>query len=94
MQEYVDEFQNVLGNKGYEFEYCMERTDVATVDECKGPVTLKRNETEPAGMNCFKNSSHIPVGMSFLKEIFKNAVRILRIRCEPASNDSCTFRVY
>jgi len=29
----VYEFQNVLGNEGYEFEYCMERIDVATVDE-------------------------------------------------------------
>jgi len=34
MQEYVDEFQNVVGNKGYEFEYCMAHIDVATVDEC------------------------------------------------------------
>ena len=29
MQEYVDEFQNVVGNKGYEFEYCIEHIDVA-----------------------------------------------------------------
>jgi len=26
--------------------------------------------------------------------VLKNAVRILRIDCEPALNDSCTFRVY
>jgi len=62
----------------------------------KGSVTLKRNETEPGGMNNFQNSSHIRAGMSFLKEFSKNAVRIglLRICCEPASNDSCTLRVY
>jgi len=60
----------------------------------KAPVTLSRNETEPAGITIFKirdtfgGDSHL-----FLKKI-RNAVRILRIHCEPASNDSCTFRVY
>ena len=32
--------------------------------------------------------------MSFIKEFFRNAVRIIRICYEPTSNDSCTFRVY
>jgi len=56
----------------------------------KAPVTLSRNETEPAGINNFQNSNHIWVGMSF----FMNAVPILRIHCEFASNDSCTLQVY
>ena len=34
MQEYVDEFQNVLNSKGFEYNYCMGQIDVALVDEC------------------------------------------------------------
>jgi len=30
----------------------------------KAPVTLSRNEAEPAGMNNFQNSSHIRTEMS------------------------------
>ena len=33
-QEYVDEFRRVSNSKGFEYEHCVSRIDVALVDEC------------------------------------------------------------
>jgi len=53
----------------------------------KGPVTLSRNEAEPAGMNNFQHSSHIRAGMSckrinFFKESRSKNKNSLRTRIE------------
>jgi len=44
----------------------------------KAPVTLSRNETEPARINNLQTSSHIWAGMSFLKECRSNTTNSLR----------------
>jgi len=82
-------------NEGNSLSSCVQNSlSLLFTSAVKGLFTLSQNEAETAGMGNFQNSRHIRAGMSCKRNFSKNAVRILRIRCEPGSNDSCAFRVY
>ena len=66
---------------------------IVLMTNTKAPLTLSRNEREPAGITIFKIRDTFGRDSHLFKKN-RNAVGILRIHCEPASNDSCTFGVH
>ena len=67
------------------------------LSESNGPITRTSNQPESSGISRnginFKIRTTFGQGLQNYKRC-SNAARIHRMKFDPASNDSCTFRVY